>query len=216
MGLTVAQARDIVEDHIDDSGNARWSESQVDNALRYALDSCRKEYLAAGGDRLFEISESTTDSNGRVDLSSLNPDYIAGVTLVMGNRFFPLSQVQYEERLLNDNAARSIQVRYARTLSLSSTTSHPLVGNGATAAKSFDAFEHWICARAAMFCSVKDADNRPELKELELQAKNAAMFAPHIPQSTAFPGKPHWYSRYYVWTWKPDEQKLQLARKGWF
>lgn len=215
MGYTLAEARDIVEDHLDDADNARWSTSQIDVGLKYALDHCLSEYVSAGGDRLHEIVSTTTASDGTVDLSSYDPKEIKSVSLVIGSRYFPLKEVSYQERGLNDAAARSVEIRLLRTLALPTTTTHPLVGNGATAGKSFNSFESWICARAARFCAVKDAEARQELIALEQEMRDAVMVQPSIPKASAFPERPSWYSNWFVWAFKPDTQKIQIGRRGW-
>ncbi len=216
MGYTLAEARSIVADHLDDAANDRWSASQLDYGLKYALDACISEYLAAGGDRLNEILSTTSTVNGTVSLSSYDPKKVSNVTLVIGNVFFPIQEVDYHERVLNDQSAKTVEISYVRTFVLPTTTSHPLVGNGATAAKSFGALENWICARAALFCSVKDAESRPELRTLEQEMKDAVMLNPSIPKSLAFPDKPHAYSNWFAWAYKPDTQTIQIGRKGWF
>ena len=215
MGYTVAEARDIVEDHLDDADNARWSTSQIDVGLKYALDHCISEYVSAGGERLHEILSTTTATDGTVDLSSYDPKEIKSVSLVVGSRYFPLKEVSYQGRGLNDAAARSVEIRVLRTFALSATTTHALVGNGATAGKSFNALESWICARAALFCAIKDDEARPALRALEQEMKDAVMLQPSIPKATAFPEKPSWYSNWFVWAYKPDTQKIQIGRRGW-
>lgn len=215
MGYTLAEARSIVADHLDDSANDRWSPSQLDFGLKYALDACIGEYLAAGGDRLNEILVTST-ANGAVSLSSLDPKLISSLTMLVGNRYFPISEVAHPERVLQDSGVHSVEISYVRSFVLPTTTSHPLVGNGASAAKSFGTLENWICARAALFCSVKDAEGRPELKALEQEMKDAVLLTPSIPKCLAFPDKPSHYSNWFVWSYKPDTQVIQLGRKGWF
>jgi hypothetical protein len=216
MGLTLAQARDIVEDFLDDNTNSRWSVAQIDTALGYALNSCLNDYLAGGGERLHEIVNVSTDALGKADLSSYNPNFIAGITLSVGNREFRIPEVSWEERGLNDSQIRPLSIRLLRTFSIPSTTSHPLVGVGATGAKTWPAFEHWVCIRAALFCSTKDAEDRADLQRLESEARDNALVLPAIPKAVPFASKPHWYSVWFSWAWDPASQTIQICRKGWF
>lgn len=216
MGLTLTQARSVVLDFLDDVINARWSTSQVDVALAYALSACINDYVAAGGDRFDTTLATTSTSAGIVDLSSVDPCKIQGVSILLGTRNFPITEVSYEERGLDDGVARSITIRYVKSYVLPTSTGHPLVGAGATAAKSWMAFDHWICAKAALYCSIKDAEARPELATLEKDARENAIFTANIPKSLPFPMRPHWYSNWLAFAWKQDEQKIQVARKGWF
>lgn len=216
MALTLAEARTIVADHLDDASNDRWTTAQLDIGLKFALGACTDDYAANGGDRLQKVLSTTSDTSGLIDLSSVDPKKILGVALTIGNRFFPVSECTYEERGLNDSSARSFTVRYMPTFTLPTNTGHPIVGSAATAAKTFDSFDNWICSRAALFCSIKDADARQELRVLEQELRRTVMEYPKIPRATAFPDRPHWYSNWFVWAYKPDDQKIQMARRGWF
>ncbi len=216
MGLTLAEARDVVEDFLDDASNVRWSTSQVDVALKYALSMCLNDYISAGGDRFDEVLSTTSTTSGTVDLSSYDPVKIQGMTMTVGTRQFPITEIAYEERGLEDSVARSVVLRFVRSYVLPTTTSHALVGNGATAAKSWFAFDHWICIKAALYCSIKDADPRPELAALEKEARENVVFTTSIPKSLAFPQRPHWYSTWIGFSWKADSQKIVLSRRGGF
>lgn len=216
MAILLSEARTIVADHLDDSANDRWSTSQIDTGLKYALASCTNEYIAGGGDRLDKVLVTDTTSAGIVDMSSLNPQKIQNLALVSGTRFFPISEVDYEERGLNDGSIKSVQIRYVPNFTLPTSASDAIISISGTAQKTFDALDHWICARAALFCSIKDAEARNELRTVEKEMQNAVMLYPHIPKSLAMPDRPHWWSNYYKWAWKADEQKVQLARSGWF
>lgn len=216
MGLTLAQARLAVEDFLDDAANVRWSDANIDVALKYALSMCQNDYISAGGDRFDEVLSTSTTSAGVVDLSSYDPIKLQGVSLTVGTRLFPLTEVGFEERGLDDGTVRSIAIRFVRTFVLPTTTSHPLVGNGATSAKTWFAFDHWICIKAALYCSTKDGERRSDLEALEKEARENVIFTCNIPKSLPFPDRPHWYSIWYAFAWKPDEQKLIVARRGWF
>lgn len=216
MGLTLAQARDVVEDFLDDATNARWSTAQIDVALGFALSACMNDYLAAGGDRFDELQTSTSSAvDGTINLSSVDPYMIRGVTCLVGNRNYPITEIGFEERGVADTTARSITIRYVRGFVLPTNTSHPLVGNGATAGKTWVAFDHWVCAKAALYCSIKDAEGRPELAALEKDARENAIFTSPIPKSYPFPSRPFWYSAYLQYAWNQSAQTLIVCRKGY-
>jgi hypothetical protein len=217
MGLTLAQARDVVEDFLDDPTNARWSTSQIDVALAYALSSCMNDFVAAGGDRFDAVLTTTTTSAGVVDLSSYDPVKIQGVTVLIGSRYFKLTEVPYEERGIEDATVRNINIRYVRSFVLptSSNTGHGIVSVSGTSAKTWLAFDHWICARAALYCATKDGESRPDLANIEKEARENAIFTTAIPKALPFPTQPHWFSNWLGYAWKQDEQKLVVVRKGW-
>lgn len=216
MAMLLSEARTIVADHLDDASNDRWSSSQLDNGLKYGLASCINEYIAGGGDRLDKVLATSTDANGVVDLSSVDPQKIKALAMVVGTRFYPIVECEYEERALNDGQIRSVQIRYVPSFVLPTGASTAIVSISGTAAKTFDSLEQWICARAALYCSVKDAEDRPELRRIEQEIRDTVLSYPTIPKTLAFPERPHWYSNWFNWSWKADEQKLQLSRKGFF
>lgn len=220
MTLTLVQAQQVVFDHLDDDGVAatptdgsRWSVAQVNTGLGYALSSCLNEYLSSGGDR-FDLELATTSSSaGLVDLSATPPLTVRGVSLIQGNRYWPLAELKPEQRGRHDDTARSIQIRYIRELALPSTTSHPLVGVGATAGRSWDAFDHWVCVRAAQFCSAKDDEARRSLDDLERKLRDSVFLKVRTPSATAFPRPASYFSAWYGYFYDPSAQAVQVCRR---
>lgn len=210
MTLTLSDARTVVRDHLDDDGT-RWSDAQVDRALQWSLSQCLNDYVGGGGERFDSLLETTTDATGLKSLSAENPMVLRGVSLKVGNRYYPLRAASLDERNRDDQVARTIQIRYVKTYALPTTATHPLVGSGATAAGSWDAFDHWICLRAAQFCTTKDAENRSELHFLEQSMASSIMTVPKIPYGLPFPGPTRLYGQLIKWVWKPETKALQLA-----
>lgn len=210
--MDLAAARAQLLSHLDDDGT-RWSTTEQDRALAWALDSCLREYVGAGGTRLETQGSFSSGSTGLIDMSSVVPFSVNGVTLIVGSRYFRLPEIKPEERNILDDTARSFSVRYTRGYVLPTTTSHPLIGAGATAAQTFDALEHWVILRAAIYASAKDADQRPDLKALEQMARDAVLLDPHIPKATRFPGPKHWYSAIFAWYWDPLNRKIQIVKQ---
>jgi hypothetical protein len=148
-----------------------------------------------------------------VDLSSVLPLTIRGVALLYGSRYWPIQIVPAEMRGVNDSEARTVQVRYVRKYAIPSDTSHPLVGVGATAAPSWDAFDHWVCARAALHCAVKDAELRPELVTMEEQARDNVLAAPASDSARPFPGQRGMISDWLGYFWNPGAVAINLVKK---
>jgi hypothetical protein len=212
MVLTLAQARSVVQDHLDDDGT-RWSTAQIDVGLGVSLSSCLHDYVSGGGDRFDVIDSFTSTSTGLIDMSAVSPLTIRGMTLIIGQRYYPILQRQIEYSSLLDSVSRNFEIRYSRILSLPTNTAHPLVGAGATSAGSWDTFDHWICARAAMFCTVKDAEQRPELLQLEQTLSGSVMTTVKIPSALPFPGQPRFYGQLLAWTWRRESNSIQIVRK---
>lgn len=210
MTLTLADARSIVQGHLDDDGT-RWSNAQLDMGLTWSLSQCLNDYVASGGERFDSLLETTTDASGQKVLATENPMVLRGVSLKVGGRYYPLRATSMDERNRDDAVIRTIQIRYVKTYSLPTNTAHPLVGSGATAAASWDAFGHWICIRAAQFCSAKDAENRQELHFLEQSMSGSVMTVPKIPYGLPFPSPARLYGQLIKWGWNPETKTLQLA-----
>lgn len=213
MTLTLAQARTVVLDHLDDD-NTRWSTSQIDTALGTALSMCLTDYITNGGDR-FEIEVDTTStSSGVVDLSAYNPIKINGVSILESNRYFPITASKTEERVIHDNTVRTVQIRLTRTLSIPTMGTYPLVGVNSTAANSWDAFDQWVCVRAAMFCAIKDDDILNACSRMEQMLRTSVLTLPRIPSARRLPKKQQWLSGWIGYIF--HGQDLQLCRRAGF
>jgi hypothetical protein len=217
MTLDLATARAVVLDHLDDtndgSGNGdRWTSTQVDRALSQALSQCIDEYIASGGDRLDELLDTTSNTSGEIDLSTIDPLTIKGVSLLEGTRYWPIKALKVEEKNIIDNTTRSLQIRYVRKFSLPTTTTHKLVGNGATAGNSWDNLDNWICAKAALYCSIKDAEARPEIKAMAEDMRFSVMSHSKIPKAVPFPTRRPYISQWYGYVYHQNAKKMILVR----
>lgn len=212
MGLTLSDARATVLDHLDDD-NTRWSNTQVDRALAMGLSQSVFDYVGGGGDRFQVVATITTDVNGAYAMTTENPSRLTGVAVIISNRYFPLEAKTPEQLNLKDNVVRQVQIRYTPTFVFPTNTSHPLVGSGSTAALSWEGFDHWVCARAALFCSIKDAESRPEIQSLEMKLAQSVMTMCRKPTATLFPQQNRLYSNLLAWTWLPDTRTFQMLRR---
>lgn len=214
MTLTLADARTVVADHLDDASNDRWSSSQIDTGLSFALSQCIDEYLSSGGDRFDELLDTTSNTSGEVSVSTQDPLVIKGVTMLQGSRYWPIKAFPVEQKNIIDDTARTLQVRYVRRFNLPTTTTHKIVGNGATAGNSWDAFDHWICIKAAIFLSAKDADPRPELHKIAEDLRYSVMSHTKVPRSVPFPTARPYISKSYGWVWHQNAKKIIIV-KAW-
>lgn len=215
MTLTLGTARDSFRDYTDDDGAAgetRWSDTQVDRYLSLALSMCIDDYTGGGGDRFDLLTSVTTTALGVSDLSSLGLNTVRGVALNSAGRYWRIKQTSLEDRNIDDLVIRTLQVRYTRFYTLPTTTNHPLVGVGAVAAPSWDTFDHWIVARAALIASTKDADARQDLKAILQDLAGTIMTLKKIPGGMPFPGPDRMYGSYLRWVWNQSTQILQMTR----
>lgn len=207
MTLTTAQARQVVFDHLDDD-QTRWTEAQIDVALTTALSLCLNDYVTNGGDR-FEIEVTgTSTSAGVIDLSAQKPIKINGVSVLESTRYFPISRVKLEERIIHDTQGRSVQVRLTPTIPFSATDDDPLVDGN-----TWDAFDQWVCARAAMFAAVKDDDLLKALSRMEAMMQNSVLTTAKIPGARRMPKRSQWIGSTLGWAWKAGDYEIQMCRR---
>jgi len=217
MSLTLAQARTTVQDHVDDGDAVRWTTTDagdIDRALRSAISSCLEKYARKGGRRFNEtVSTTTSASTGGVDLSSYNPLLLNNVAIVVGTQRYALSGVQNQDLGAPDLTARTVELSVMRKPTLSTTTTHPLIGDGATELGSWDDFDNWVCARAAKFLLVKDGAINEALNDLERELKESVMESVDTPRSLRFPSKARWYSEWLRWRYDHRSQFLYVTQK---
>lgn len=187
--MTLANARLLVQEHLDEDStlsDPRWTTTQIDTALASALSTCLADYISAGGDRFTEtISVSTT--SGSVDLSSYNPSRIDGVAYISGQTRFPLRAAKRLGLFQDDTSDRSLEIALTRHLDLPTTTSHPLIGIGATEVNSVPMFANWVCLRAARQLKIKDDERSAAVEALEATVQDAVIKHARVPQSFTFP-----------------------------
>jgi hypothetical protein len=221
MAQTVADARGNVSQFLDDPNNIRWSTTQIDAGLATALSACVSAYVSAGGSAFNEEASFTTSSTGLASLSTVAPLLdIRGVQGSFGSgtntTFTAIPAALRADRYMLAQSVYTLSIVYVRDFALSTTTTHPLVGNGATAAASWPEFDMWICMKAALLLGIKDNDQRPMLANLEAQARQNVLNRINTPK--AYPlslprNAPQlWAMLSYVYTTSPTAPTLQLVR----
>jgi hypothetical protein len=215
--MTLAEARTQAAQLLDDPNNRRWSSAQIDFALQSGVSRCLQDYVANGGER-FDTEQTGTSSasDGTLALSSYKPLIIKSVTMDTGDTFIPLRAVTKREKFRADTTARDLVILYVRDYELPSTTTHALVGNGATSANTWAAFDNWCVARAALQLAVKDDKLSDALAVLETDLRASCLARPNNPVAMEWP-RPSAASRAYSnlrWSWLPSGQQLQVCTGG--
>lgn len=227
--LTLAEARTNVAQLLDDPNNRRWTTAQIDVALQQGLSSCMSAYITGGGAAFdLETQALSTDSGGAADLTSLAPLlYIKSLQIMTGTgtalTFQTVKPAQKSDRWQYAQVIYALALVYVRDYRIPTTSSHPLVGVGATEAASWPDFERWICADAAMQLEVKDSDDRPTLMGLAERARSNVLDRLNTPR--AYPLSPPknspliWRNFSYTFTNSSTAPSIQLVRSrsdGWF
>jgi hypothetical protein len=211
MALTLAEARAVVSDHLDDDGT-RWATAKVDTGLSAALSACLRDYVDAGKDALAEQVNASSTTAGVLDLSTYKPIKIHSISVKVGTTYYPVRAVDPGQRERDDTTARDCYVYLTRDFALPSNTGHPLVGIGATAAGASHAFDQWVCARAALYLSTKDDDDRAPVARMVADLRDTCLKEPIRPSSRMFAPPPRFYTRLLRWYYNPRTGGLHLCR----
>lgn len=218
-GLTLAQARTRVAGLLDDPNNKRWSTTEIDISLQAALSMCLSDAVTAGCDAFnTEVSVTTTSAG----LATLTGPLLAVRTVQVSNggTYYTVAPLVREDRRILEESARDLVVEVVKDYQIPSNTSHPLVGDGATAAATWPAFDQWVCVEAALLTGVMDNDQRRGLEKMREHFRASVMDRINTPFSRPLPDAevalawPSWWDRLgYIWTQHPTAPTIQLAAK---
>lgn len=212
--LTLVQARTRVADLLDDGNNVKWTTTQIDVSLQAALSMCLSDAVTAGCDNFnTEVSVATV-----AGLATLTGPLLAvrGVQVSTGGSYYSVAPVVKQERCILDTSVRTLLVEVVKDYAIPTTTSHPLVGEGATAAATWPAFDQWVCIEAALLCGVMDNDQRRGLEKMRDAYRMSVMDRINTPFTRPLPDGDanlmQWWQRLgYVHTPHPTSPTLQLA-----
>lgn len=214
MAITVTTARSRSRgDFLDDDGT-RWSDTECDRALQFALSSVFDEYLRAGGDRFIQTVTGTTDTAGLLSLSSYTPAQIYGVAIKNGTAYFPIRYLNVRERGADSASARGLSIELARTPSVG-TSAQPLVSDGAGAAlNTWDDFDELVCARAAQSMAIKDGRGIGSLDNHVARLSESVMRRPVVPRAREMPMiRKNPYEALFHWYYDSPTKSLQILRR---
>lgn len=207
MAMTVAEARTLVRELLDDADGDRWTNAHIDTALKGSLARCLSDYAKAGGDRFVKEVSGTT-SSGLLDLSSYNPYRVIGVALSESGVRYPLRSVPSHQVVEIETEAKDLVVQLVPRVTYSSTDAHYLVG-GASAENTTDEIDQWICARAALQLGVKDDDTLQACRALERDMRDVALGFSQPAVEIAWPRGEQWPLR---WDWIESSGSLRLSK----
>jgi hypothetical protein len=219
-GLTVAEARELVSQNLDDQAQRRWPESEINTALQYSLAACLSKYIEEGGS-LFDVEATlSTNSAGFCDLTSLgNILRIGPVQYVTGSApfsYWPVMPAKVRDREVDVPGIYSLRITYVKEFTLSNNGNYPLIGDGAVSAPSTHAFDAWVCAEAALLLGVKDNDQRPGLERLAAKLEGDAIRKLNnprtMPLSVPVYRHPNMRNLSYIFTASATAPSLQLIR----
>lgn len=154
MTMLLSDARTRVLNYLDDD-NTRWSNSEIDQKLRLAIESCCTVYAAKGGTRLDEVVSITTSTDGYADLTSVKPLQIQAVRLNQGGWFTPIASVTARDFLQRISSALPLEIRLVRSPTLPTSASDNILYGPNL---SFETMDELICLKAARLLLTKDRE----------------------------------------------------------
>jgi hypothetical protein len=219
-GLTLAQARTRVADLLDDPNHVRFTHGVIDVSLQAALSACLSDAVSAGCD-VFNVEVSATTTSGGLATLTGPLLRVATVQVSTGSgAYYTVAPLTREDRRILEQSARDLVVEVVKDYHIPTTTTHPLVGEGATAAATWPAFDQWVCVEAAALCGVMDNDKRAGLDRMRESFRASVMARINTPFSRPLPDAevalawPSWWDRLgYIYTPHPTSPTIQLAAK---
>jgi len=219
-GLTVAEARALVSQNLDDQNQRRWPESEINTALQYSLAACLSKYIEEGGSLFDREASLSTNSAGLCDLTTLgNILRIGPVQYVTGSApfsYWPVMPAKVRDREIDVPGVYSLRITYVKEYTLPANAGYPLIGDGAVSAPSTHAFDAWVCAEAALLLGVKDNDQRPGLERLAAKLEEDALHKLNnprtMPLSVPVYRHPNMRNLSYIFTPSATSPSLQLIR----
>jgi hypothetical protein len=227
VGRTIAKARRALLRLVDDEHGERhapadpstgvqdWTD--VDDALRSALDDALDRYVRAGGDRLTETISVSTDAAGAVSLAAYGVRDIRSVRVVLTSdgEETVVEPGSVDDGGVYDAEERDLRISIVRRLTIPEDPDEnaPLIDNP-TAAALGEAFERGVIALAADDVGTKDNESRAAI------GRALDGFSEHVIKHARMPQVQRWgrassSSSYGLlqrlcWVWIPAEQRLQL------
>jgi len=216
VGMTIAEAlTHIREDLLDDANSIRWSDTQLRRHIKSALSKCQTLYVANGGHRFTRVLTSQSVTSSGLDvvtaLGTLTPVEITAVMRADTDYREPIEYIPWHQAVLYATDTYTCDVMCVPQLEhdLTAATSTALVVAVTDAPGTWDAFEEWVCARAAMEAARKDKDRFRDLEWMVRDAAEAVYgMLPEAPAPALsdLPG----HDRFLRWTY--ENELLRLVR----
>ncbi len=195
MAYTIFDARQVVLENLDDETGVRFarlpgtntaSYVKIDRALRGACSSCLDDYR---GDRFDETIEVSTSSVGVVSLAAYQIQQVKGVRVDTGATTYRIEPGDLASGGRPDNTARDLLVTITRMFPIPATpaTTDLLMGTVDGAARSWDAFDEWVCARASDSLGAKTDETRAAIQRNIKRLEESVKGHKRIPASKPWP-----------------------------
>lgn len=227
MAYTMEDARQVVLDNLDDETGARFARTtgtnttdytKIDRALRGALSSVLDEYKGDRFDEQIEVSTSSTD--GTASLAAYDVAKIKGARVLLStNASYALPGGDIASGGLPDLTSRDLILTIVRLFPIppAPDATDLLCGTVEGRARSWDAFDELVCARAADALGAKTDETRAAIQRSIERLERSVRGQQRNPASKPWPARetdPFYLSGRLRWVWTPRTQTLQLLFTG--
>ena len=146
------------EDFLDDPKSKRWTDAQLKRELRGSIGKCLREYTDNGGRRFLKpLLAQTTDASGQIEMSTVDPLWIHSVLISEGGRKEEIPNVDvHQQEYSDDNETRTVDIFVIPNIVFNDDDAEVLIQPDALSLGTWDAFEEWVIARAALGASRKN------------------------------------------------------------
>lgn len=228
MAYDIEDAREQVLEFLDDESGERYAREtgtnttnyrKVDRALRGAVSSTLDDYVRRGGDRFDEELTLTTDADtGKVEVGGDKLAHVRSIRVVSGSSSYRVMEGDKHVGGRADLVERSLIATVVRLFEVppEPDVDDLLMGTVEGAARSWDAFDELVCARAAKTLGIKDL--KPErqaiLREQIAEREKSVLSHSRTPAAKPWPERRP--STTVVgadlrWLFFPHEQELALV-----
>jgi len=188
-----------LDDQTDDGLGERWpiittawhADNEVDAALQAAVDECVSIYSAEGGDQLDVVFDTTTASDGTLDLSALAtprpPIIIKSVSIKTGSSFTPIKATRARDAEGSSGSAHDLRIRLVMRPDISTTGNTSVVNYAPDSALVWPLMDAWIVAVAAKHLLPKEATGNAALDDRIIMLRDAVIRTPEQPMAVSFP-----------------------------
>jgi hypothetical protein len=220
-------AREQVLEHLDDESGARYAREtgsntesfrKIDRQLKNQCSSTLDDYVRRGGDRFNELLEvSTSSDTGSIDLASYGLLHIRGVRVDTGSALYRIEEGDALAGGRPDLVERDLELTVVRAFVPPESPDEDdwLMGDAVGVARSWDAFDELVCARAADALGAKNDETRAAIQRQIARLEKAVFGHTRTPAALPWLSKRTpaglFLSGRLRWLWHAKEQRLDLV-----
>lgn len=219
--MLLGDAKTLIWQYIDDEDQARWSATEIERALRTAINQVMIEGASHGIAGFISTSALLTGSaTGAYSLSSLNALKVVSIVQAQGSARYKLKAMNPNPgnfNLVSDASRIYLEVRYIPAASFPANDAATITYGDNTSLEYVDLLDDLVCLKAAKSLGIKRGSLNGALEQRHAELAQTFRDIPNnpsmyiIPYSDSYPQANagfYWFMR--------DNQTVQLATLNWF